>query len=396
MLLEYEVSNFTVFRDKTTLSMKPGKVYRRFSDNVYKAHSKMKVSKFALIVGENGSGKTYFMTSLDFLKYLMTSYENVRSIKNLCSNYNFEQPQSFKLVVLIDKKIYTYELTIDQYSIVSEELKYRGYTQKEQEDISIFSNRRTKTEEYNYGIGFSYQVKSYYNFKKDFQKMLETNPGRLLLNALSIFGIKEVNTFLNWIERQLVIILPSNATLNIYRQMEKSEEDLRIIQNDNFLEIFRLADPTIIRLKIDLEDPFRESILTRRREEKEFDIPIKYESSGIREFFAWSIQIWKVIYENVTLFADELDRVLNPILASKVLQFIKGSEHCGQFIFSTHNIFHLNTRDFTKEQLYFVNKNPETLESELYSLAEFKDYRYEKENVYELYLKGLLGGVPNE
>ena len=61
MLLEYEVSNFTVFRDKTTLSMKPGKVYHRFSDNVYKAHSKMKVSKFALIVGENGSGDNAIM-----------------------------------------------------------------------------------------------------------------------------------------------------------------------------------------------------------------------------------------------------------------------------------------------------------------------------------------------
>lgn len=327
----------------------------------------------------------------------MTSYENVRSIKNLCSNYNFEQPQSFKLVVLIDKKIYTYELTIDQYSIVSEELKYRGYTQKEQEDISIFLIYRTEMEMHSDHPRASYKMEIYRNFvSQELQKMLKPSLGRPLLNALSIFGIKEVNTFLNWIRHQLIIVLPSDAALNIYRQMEKSEEDLRIIQNDNFLEIFRLADPTIIRLKIDLEDPFRESILTRRREEKEFDIPIKYESSGIREFFAWSIQIWKVIYENVTLFADELDRVLNPILASKVLQFIKGSEHCGQFIFSTHNIFHLNTRDFTKEQLYFVNKNPETLESELYSLAEFKNYRYEKENVYELYLKGLLGGVPNE
>lgn len=68
----------------------------------------------------------------------------------------------------------------------------------------------------------------------------------------------------------------------------------------------------------------------------------------------------------------------------------------GQFIFTTHNVLHINTIDFMKEQIYFVNKNLEDLSSEMYPLSAFPEYRYEKYDVYDLYLRGLLGGVPNE
>ena len=46
--------------------------------------------------------------------------------------------------------------------------------------------------------------------------------------------------------------------------------------------------------------------------------------------------------------------------------FINGSEHTGQFVFTTHNVLHLNLGNYMKEQIYFVTKNPDTLQSELY------------------------------
>jgi len=393
MLLNYEVNNFAVFKDNIKFSMKAGRTLSRFEDNVITVHSKMKVSKVAVIVGENASGKTYFMTSLHFFKYLIQSNDSIRSLTRLCNNYNSKEPQNFKIIVLVAEKIYTYELSIDTDSILSEKLSFRGYKSSPIKDIIIFENNRV-TKDLKTEMSVTANTKF---ISKEIKSKLSTNENSLFLNKISTLNIKEIEPFINWIKNKLVVDLPSDVSLNIYKEMEKDEKNIKIIKSNEFLEIFALVDSSIVAIELDERDPFRETKIIRKKSDGElFSISLKNDSAGVIEFFAWSVQIWKVIYEDATLFADELDKVLNPILSSRVLAFVKGSEHKGQFVFSTHNIFHLNTVDFMKEQIYFVSKNPENLTSELYSLGDFKDYRYEKSDVYTLYLKGLLGGVPNE
>ena len=73
-----------------------------------------------------------------------------------------------------------------------------------------------------------------------------------------------------------------------------------------------------------------------------------------------------------------------------------GKNHFGQFIFTTHNVLHLDLKNYMKEQIYFVTKDIETLESELYSLADFPEIRYETTKIYEFYMKGILGGTAIE
>ena len=93
------------------------------------------------------------------------------------------------------------------------------------------------------------------------------------------------------------------------------------------------------------------------------------------------------------VFADEMDRVLNPILSDRVIAYINGMEHRGQFVFSTHNVLHLNLKTYMKEQIYFITKSKDELTSELYSLADFPEVRYENTKIYEFYMKGILGGT---
>jgi hypothetical protein len=49
-----------------------------------------------------------------------------------------------------------------------------------------------------------------------------------------------------------------------------------------------------------------------------------------------------------------------------------------------------------KEQICFVTKSKDSLTSELYSLADFPEVRYETVKVYEFYMKGILGGTAFE
>ena len=123
---------------------------------------------------------------------------------------------------------------------------------------------------------------------------------------------------------------------------------------------------------------------------------LQMDSTGVKEFFTWALEIYRVVYENKVVFADEMDRVLNPILSDRVIAFINGSEHTGQFVFSTHNVLHLDLKTYMKEQIYFITKERQKLSSEIYSLSDFPEVRYETTKIYEFYMKGILGGTAFE
>ena len=104
--------------------------------------------------------------------------------------------------------------------------------------------------------------------------------------------------------------------------------------------------------------------------------------------------ICEIVYKVV--FADEMDRVLNPVLSERVIAYVNGKQHSGQFIFSTHNVLHLDLKTYMKEQIYFITKTRNLLSSELYSLSDFPEVRYETTKIYEFYMKGILGGTADE
>ena len=409
MLLKYKVRNFCSFKDEVVFSMKPGKVMSRFEDNVVRVNSKLKVLKTAVIVGENAGGKTCFMRSLDYLKYLFDSDRSPRMLKSLSYNYNTENTQFFEFTILADNDmIYTYAVELDLNYILSESLSIRTAIQDDKANkmIFCFSRKKYKHDENNsknsileFEYDLSYEDKY---IDEELISVIETNINNnqlkgFLLKYLYLIGVDIVRPLVEWINNTLTTDLPKDHSLNFYKRLQKDEEDLSIIKTNAFLGIFKLVDSSISAIEVNEEEPFEKTIIVRKtRVGNEFRIELQNESSGTREFFAWSIQIWKVINKNAVLFADEMDRVLNAVLSEKIIALIQGSEHRGQFIFSTHNVLHLNTNNYMKEQLNFITKNNESISSELYSLADFKDYRYEKADVYDLYLKGILGGVPND
>lgn len=402
MLLSYKASNFGSFKEEFEFSMKPGRVLDRFMDNVISLDGGKKISKVAVIVGENAGGKTSFMKSLDFFKFIIEQDGNTVSLRDLCYDYNIEKEQNFEIVTVLEGKIYTYRITIDRFSVSKEELSIRGLNEKEESNKLVYIVERIGINDKERSVNQKLTLNKKY-IENDVAILLDKSINNsddncgILLNTLGKLGAKIVKPLIGWIKNQLIIRLPNDHSLNVYKESEKNEKDIEILRTKEFLEIFSMVDSSIVNINVDEKDPFVDSIITRERGDGSIlEVKLKNDSSGVKDFFAWSIELWKVIYENATLFADEMDKVLNSILASRVLNFIKATEHRGQFIFSTHNVLHINTIDFMKEQIYFVNKDADTLSSNIYPLSSFKEYRYEKSKVYELYLKGLLGGVPND
>lgn len=402
MLLSLKVSNFCSFKDKFEFSMKPGKAMERFEDNIIMVKNK-KVSKISVVVGENAGGKTSFMRSLQYLQYLIQQNENSSTIKVLCYDNNNEIPQSFDIEAILENQVYRYVLEKDRYGTSLEELYIRNLNSLKKNEHKVFSmcrcevNSKKCTASHELYLNEKYIPKEIFKYIPNGDSKKEDRMNGLFINRLESYGVDIVKPFVHWVKEKVIVNLPDNFSYNIYKKFEKDKEDLEILESDEFLEIFSLVDSSIIAIEVDEQEPFEDSIIVRRRKDgSSIATKIKFDSSGVRDFFAWSVEIWKVIYKGATLFADELDRVLNSILATKVSNYIKVMSQQGQFVFTTHNVLHINTIDFMKEQIYFVNKNKDSLSSEMYPLSAFKEYRYDQSKVYELYLKGLFGGVPND
>lgn len=415
MLLEYRFKNFRSFKENAQFDMvaPSTKVKKRFPDN-YTLLDDVDVLKTAVVVGENAGGKSNFIDSLGYLQHFLrngqqvTSTINVNNLNKKCP-FDMDLVQSFSLKFIADNgRIYQYNLKADAMGILEEELfivrngRSKSVFRVVRELLESCDRKGCRT---NCENNYAAQVTLQYNIRiseadDGLERMLgnksqNTKEGAFALK-LAILGNEHARQLVDWVSERLY---PESAPISydVYRGIKKEEDDFRIIRDEKYLEIFRMVDYSIVDVKLDEEQPYTDSLVIRRKEDGSlFSKKLKEDSSGVREFFAWAVQIYRVVYEDKVVFADEMDRVLNPILSERVISFINGKEHRGQFVFTTHNVMHLDLRTYMKEQIYFVTKEKYSLNSELYSLSDFPEVRYETSKIYEFYMKGILGGTAFE
>ena len=391
MLISFKFNNFCSFNIESEFSMEApiGKVKARFPDNYTAAGAGYDLLKTAVIVGENAGGKSNFIGSLKFLKGLVDVNSQVQSVGayvNATSLITEDDPvQRFEITFIPDcGKIYRYVLAISRGGIISEAL-YRQCKRKSAFSC-IFSVERNPEGKYEAEEG---KAKELVVALKN-----SNNSYGLFVSKLALLGNKDAAETVSWFKD---ILLPGAVPEDRESDPAGKDEDLRVLKDPRFLEIFRMVDYSICSIEVDNDKPYGKSLVIRRDADgNEIRRELQQDSTGVREFFAWAVQIFRVVYENRVVFADEMDRVLNPILSDRVIAFVNGGEHRGQFIFSTHNVLHLNLNNHMKEQIYFVTKSKDSLTSELYSLADFPDVRYATAKVYEFYMKGILGGTAFE
>ena len=418
LLLEYSFKNFLSFKDEMYFSLRSTENLReKFPDNYI---SDKNILKSAIIVGENAGGKSNFIKSISYLQFLFKKNQAIESsLKNVYDGYNFgdktkiiDTTQKFFIAVLVDNCEYRYTLEIDCLGIKKEvfsqiplnptaeeiiftvERSEKNIRLTDTIDLIQLANREDKPL---IELDYALQVNSAIDeqLRNILERTASDEHDGLNISKFAILGIKSAVIFSKWINENLFTNISFDGEQ--YSQIKKlSKDDLRVLNDkEKFLPILRMIDSSIRDFKLDNKLPFSDTIIDENNRRYEHDLIS--DSAGIRDFFPLAIQIFKIIYQNKVVFADEMDHSLNPVLTDKILSFIHGSEHTGQFIFTTHNVLHLNLENYTKEQIYFVTKNPNTLQSELYSLADFPDIEYDIGiDLYKFYLRGVLGGTLNE
>ena len=124
-----------------------------------------------------------------------------------------------------------------------------------------------------------------------------------------------------------------------------------------------------------------------------------HESQGMQHVFSLAGPIFDTLEKGGFLAIDELDVFLHPLLLRAICDLFhskKSNPHNAQLIFVSHNTSILDRELFRRDQVWFLDKNKYG-ESELFSLADFKDQGGAKvrndANYEKRYLEGLYGGV---
>lgn len=391
MLLKYSFNNFCSFwgENEFCVESAQGKVIKRYPDNYVVGECGCNPLKTMVIVGENAGGKSNFIRSIRFFKSLFAENSKVKTVDvyiNMASFSKEKKPQQlFEVEFIPDRKrIYRYRLVIDSLGIVSEGLYYRS-KRKSRETVELEYFRDAEDPK---AIFRGKAIQEY--------PMLSTKAVQnigLFTAKLALLGNDHANILVDWVNNRLVVSSVVDEPRNLIRQ----QADLEILKDPKYVDILRMVDYSICGIELDEENPYSKTLIIRMDQNgRQYKRELQMDSSGVKEFFAWAVQLYRVVYENKVIFADEMDRVLNPVLSERVVAYINGKDHSGQFIFTTHNVLHLNLITYMKEQIYFVTKNRNTLVSELYSLVDFPEVRYETTKIYEFYMKGILGGTSDE
>ena len=392
MLLYYKFNNYCSFSTESEFSMEAptGKVKSRFPNNYYTSDTGYDVLKTAVIVGENAGGKSNFINSIKFMKSLFDNNAPVKTIRSYVNSHSFIQNQNpvqnYEMTIFCQSNtIYTYALSIDKDSIISERL-FKA-TKRKGSSITIFEIDRDENGKYAF-------IKGTAEKEGKVTTQNSNNSYGLFISKLALLGNHDAQNVTEWF---LTKLFPGAVQTDQEPDIKRRETDFEILKSEKYLEIFRMVDYSICGLELDAEKPFSKTLIIRKAASGNlYRRELLEDSTGVREFFAWAVQIYRVVEENKIVFADEMERVLNPVLSDRVIAYINGCEHNGQFIFSTHNVLHLDLKRYMKEQIYFITKDEGSLTSELYSLADFPEVRYELTKIYEFYMKGILGGTSNE
>ncbi len=129
-------------------------------------------------------------------------------------------------------------------------------------------------------------------------------------------------------------------------------------------------------------------------EDTEFNL-FEDESLGTQKYFYVIGPVIDALINGKTLFLDELDASLHPILTRCIVELFNKKESNpkgAQLIFTSQDTNLLDQTLFDKEQIWFVEKDKYGC-SHLTSLSEYKDIR-KQEKIEQKYIMGKYGAIP--
>jgi len=418
MLIDYRFSNFRSFKEMTSLSMIAGR-QTTLNDNLIREYD-LRIVPSAVIYGANASGKSNIIMSLAVMKDIVLSGSleaNIPNLKNL-ELYPFayqesEKPMSFEIDFIYGGKRleFGFEVEVSTFKkdtrrIVSE---FLTYIDKSDQKTNIYTREKDKIQ-----INKDKKALNIIEFDekllKQFEKKINENidESELFLSRAfkSTISNELADMVLDFFKEKLVVV--SDFTLkktNLTFSLEDSPKKDFFAWNKILDGFVKNADfgPQGIAFKSnkseDKESSSMELVSIYKYHDENIVIPAELmESRGTLKLVDFAIPFEKLFKSGGVFILDEFDAAIHPELIKGILALFNDSDlnnANAQLIFTTHNPIYLNNKIFRRDQIRFVEKDTDSYESVIYSLADFGAEEVRNDHNYLInYFKGNYGALP--
>jgi len=423
MLVSFSVSNYGPFPDKVEITTEVDSRKKEYLESNTFLCRNSRYNKVSFLYGPNGAGKSNFIKAfIRFQKLIILSpiiasnNPQVLEMKpfkddiNAPINYfkfnttNKNKPTTFSIELIIDEVLYSYKFSRLDGKIIEEYLtKKSKRTEKILERTSpLFNDIIVKSE------------------LSSFKNNLNVVKDNVLCLSIAAF----LN---NDFAMRIVDAITKIDVISMYTALGSPHLDEEKVKNkaviDKYLKYLKIADPTLKDLiisfneeKIDKHKSMSEDFENRefimksinvsvesKHNVYENNIPVdeinlpflQFESNGTVKLFSALPAILDALENGNTLFIDEIENGLHPILTKMIINLFLNTEinpNNAQLICTSHNTI-LIEEGIRRDQVWFADKD-DVGQSKIYRLSDLNLARA-NENLGRSYLNGIFGSIPN-
>jgi len=412
MLIELKIKNFRSFREETIFSMVASADKTLPENTVYTPEfGGRSLLCSAVIYGPNAAGKSNLMAAVNFVdKFIHTSMDRKLNSPIEISPFLLvtepnTSPSEFEITFIDSENVrYQYGFHVNAKQVKREWLVAypKGLPQ------TWFERDYVKGVDPNWYFGR--------NLKGKNSQVAElTRPDVLFLSNAAKLNHHQLGHVFEWFQNSLRVIgadelSPFLATYSAARAKhdEQAQERIRrlLAVADFGISDFEVREETYTEkdLPEDMPTELRSKLVNKKRLDvymrhpigtgNEVTLPLEEESNGTQRLFALSGPLADVLENGWTLFVDELDASLHPLLVRYLVELFHNprfNPKGAQLIFNTHDTTLMDCCLFRRDQIWFIEKDRQGC-SHLYPLLDYSPRK--DEALAKGYLLGRYGAIP--
>ncbi|MBT4936326.1 ATP-binding protein [Candidatus Peregrinibacteria bacterium] len=371
--------------------------------------------KSLAIYGPNASGKSSLVDALGHMKHFVIS-----SSTSMQRGEKIQWISPFKLDIDSVKSPSVFEITFIKENEEGVATKYEygfAITKEQIIDEWLYEYRTKRSSRLFLREYDSVKGKYKWSFGKRFSGKAIAE--RTANNVLFLSKAAQENhpylvSIFDWFSNVLCVISTGNrGRVSLMKEFIENFDLLKPkilhMLGDADLGIVDIAFEKIDMDQIEVPDFFPEEVVLKLKEELthnlrsvhkmpgteesvSFDF-LREESDGTKSILGLAKHWIEAAGKQQVIVVDELEKNLHPKLVRSLIEMFHRFSHGSQLIFTTHDIFQMDTSVFRRDQIVFAEKDHETQSTQLYKVSDIKGVR--KEHVLDRrYMLGALGALP--